>query len=197
MYSFLAPSEKAAIFRQFTFANEKKLEQSLKTLILFRNTRGVQLLAHRTRSVLLGTALRRKLGIGNRGRYTQGKSDPLAVSIAPRHLLPKDRFLAFERKFAKSSTATWRRAARSGGALCSIQWASRRTGWRSRDANSSTISSQKNKINRRDFDSAPVWLTLRVPFRHAALNGKQNYNRGNESQIRPIFKKSSWALPFT
>lgn len=104
MYSFLAPSEKAAVSRQFAHANEKELEQFLKVLVLFRNVcaHGERLLAHRTHSVIPDTNLHRKLGIGKKGdQYAQGKSDLFAVVIALRHLLPKDRFLAFKKGLAK------------------------------------------------------------------------------------------------
>ena len=100
MYSFLAPSEKSAVSRQFSFANEKKLEQFLKVLVLFRNVcaHGERLLTHTTHSVIPDTNLHRKLGIKKKGsQYAQGKSDLFAVVVALRHLLPKDRFLEFKK----------------------------------------------------------------------------------------------------
>lgn len=104
MYSFLAPSEKAAVSKRFAFANEKELEQFLKILVLFRNVcaHGERLLTHRTHSVIPDTNLHRKLGIAKKGsQYTQGKSDLFAVVVALRYLLPKDRFLEFKKGLIK------------------------------------------------------------------------------------------------
>ena len=72
-------------------------EEQLRDIGYCALVNGERLLTYRAHSVIPDTTLHRKLDIGKKGnQYAQGKNDLFAVVIALRHLLPKDRFLAFK-----------------------------------------------------------------------------------------------------
>ena len=104
MYSFLQPSMRSKIARNYTHVNDRELEQYLKVLVLYRNVcaHNERLYSHKVYSEIPDTQLHCKLAISKTGtQYDMGKKDLFGVVIAFRYLLPSEDFRTFKAKLDK------------------------------------------------------------------------------------------------
>lgn len=104
MYSFLQPSMRSKIAKNYTHVNDRELEQYLKVLVLYRNVcaHNERLYSHKVYSEIPDTRLHSKLGISKTGtQYDMGKKDLFGVVIAFRYLLPTEDFRVFKASLDK------------------------------------------------------------------------------------------------
>lgn len=104
LYTLLPFAIQSAVAKEYPFANEKELEQYLRSLTLYRNVcaHNERLYCFRSRYDIPDTALHKRLDIPKNGnQYEQGKRDYFALVIALRYLLPDNSFKGYKKALIK------------------------------------------------------------------------------------------------
>ena len=104
LYTLLPFSIQSMVAKEYLFANEKELEQYLRSLTLYRNVcaHNERLYCFRSRYDIPDTTLHKKLYIPKTGnQYDQGKRDYFALVITLRYLLPDDSFKGYKKALIK------------------------------------------------------------------------------------------------
>lgn len=107
MYKVFPQSLQSKICKNFSYINQRQMEQFLSVLTKFRNVcaHGERLFTYRTIDNISDLPLHQNLKIPKQGiQYLYGKNDLFAAVIAFRYLLPKEEFSLFKQKLNREIT---------------------------------------------------------------------------------------------